>query len=135
MKITSAILLFSLAGVLSLSHVAAEEGLACAEFCMSEFAPVCGTDGKQYGNACELGIVSCKNPTLELSVNYEGMCEQPTQTPRPASAACPTLCTKDVFKQCGSDGKTYTNACAFALAQCKDPNLQFQSQGACPKQA
>ncbi|RWS27653.1 hypothetical protein B4U80_01095 [Leptotrombidium deliense] len=36
--------------------------------------PICGTDGKDYANLCELAIIACKE-RREISVVYEGKCE------------------------------------------------------------
>ena len=39
---------------------------------------------------------------------------------------CPEVCTANFDPQCGSDGKTYSNACFLAIAQCKNPSLQLK---------
>ena len=39
---------------------------------------------------------------------------------------CPDVCAANFDPQCGSDGKTYSNACDLKMTQCKNPSLQLQ---------
>ena len=47
----------------------------CPQFCTSHYLPVCGTDGKTYGNKCELKKAACKTGNNKLAVAYEGRCQ------------------------------------------------------------
>ncbi|XP_060551702.1 PI-actitoxin-Avd5a-like [Ruditapes philippinarum] len=44
----------------------------CNQICIAIGAPVCGSDGKTYGHACEFNIGQCKNEELKLS--HTGPC-------------------------------------------------------------
>jgi hypothetical protein len=114
--------------------------------CDAIFAPVCGCDGKTYGNDCEANVAG-------VSVDHTGACAGTGGTcggllgktcssgyfcDFPADMACgnadgtgtctqvPTACTDEVAPVCGCDGKTYVTACTA-----NSKGISVASKGAC----
>lgn len=106
-----------------------EEKIQCPEICYALHDPVCGTDGKTYSNSCYLEVEACKNPHLNLTVDYKGECSLFPRLP------CVDLCYPLYVPVCGTDGRTYINSCFLGVEACKnsDNNLRVDYNGKCGK--
>ncbi len=113
------------------------------EVCPHVYAPVCGCDGRTYGNACEaaaagVGVASagpCGTPPGACLDN--GECDRSRFCAhRPGDCGGPGACTTRppacaLFYDpvCGCDGRSYGNACGAATA-----GVSVASQGACAEE-
>uniref|UniRef100_UPI0037E850BC agrin isoform X1 n=1 Tax=Semicossyphus pulcher TaxID=241346 RepID=UPI0037E850BC len=87
---------------------------------------VCGSDGKDYRNECELHQHACKTQK-NIRVQYPGhcdpckdnensvntMCRVEALTRQPLVFALPESCPQGTEPLCASDGQTYSSECAM----------------------
>ncbi|KAK9962891.1 hypothetical protein ABG768_006130 [Culter alburnus] len=97
--------------------------------CPMIYKPVCGSDGKTYGNECELNAANQGSKTKILIVK-QGECDQPQQPNCKRYSS--NICTKIYKPVCGSDGKTYGNECVLCAAiRGSKTKILIQKQGEC----
>lgn len=101
--------------------------------CSQDENPVCGSNDITYRNECLLKKVACEEK-VQLYKKSDGECqtvEKIMNTDEEDDKSCLPLCPKHYMPVCGSDGKTYNNACFLKSANCKDKSIVLNHQGVC----
>lgn len=99
-------------------------------FCTLEFFPICGSDDKTYSNECMLKCAQRK--TNSLKVKHYGKCGKENRILDEADSIMdPCVCPQDYSPICGSDDRTYSNACDFNCEKKRNEELEITHYGEC----
>ena len=98
-------------------------------YCPDYYQPICASNGYSFSNECAMQKAACR-AALELSVEYEGLCED--------GAECPT--DEDCFALgsdlvCATDGQTeesHFSMCFLRQYECQQgKSLKVLNKGRC----
>ena len=129
----------------------------CRVFCPKHYDPVCGTDGRTYGNSCLITAKNCRT-NANIRVVSKGKCGESQPGEKNLLLISQTFCFIDerikgisftecgvletfgrrVFcpmhydPVCGTDGKTYGNHCEIIAENCRTKaNIRVANKGKC----
>ncbi|KAG9070488.1 hypothetical protein KI688_008024 [Linnemannia hyalina] len=106
----------------------------CNKVCPLNYEPVCAKiqsgESKTFGNACELNVYKCENPTDKIELLASAECAAAS----PACAiACPAIYKPVCAKHSNGDLQTFGNKCELSVFNCKNPAIAFSlvTEGDC----
>ncbi|XP_064610786.1 agrin-like isoform X2 [Liolophura sinensis] len=108
--------------------------------------PVCGNDGVDYPNMCEMRRAACRQ-MKDIRVKYYGKCDPCEGYECPVAQVCQLdekrkpvcrcndLCHFDFSPVCASNGRTYSNDCLMRVEACKTrKEIHVVFRGDCNKE-
>ncbi|KAL9971714.1 hypothetical protein ACROYT_G017916 [Oculina patagonica] len=102
---------------------------SCEFGCLAVYAPVCGTDGKTYGNECDMELEACICKRRMFQGRRDSECNV---KPWVLSGGCDIVCLGIYDPVCGTDGKTYSNECYMISEACKKKkDISVSYKGEC----
>ncbi|KAF9101228.1 hypothetical protein BGX29_005864 [Mortierella sp. GBA35] len=132
----STLIALSVATSMAVLSAMAAPSPVCPKMCPAVFQPICGKlqsgETKTFGNACELSVFNCENPTAKFTVVAETTCEDLT------APTCEIMCTMAENPVCAKskDGKTktFSNSCFLKVYNCQNPTSKFEliANAKCP---
>ncbi|KAG0274155.1 hypothetical protein BGZ95_010052 [Linnemannia exigua] len=129
--------IFSLTVVASMTILSAMAAPApvCNKACTKIYKPVCAKlqSGKTqtFGNACEMNVFNCENPSNKFSLVAETACED-------VAPVCNKACTKIWAPVCAKllsgETKTFGNKCTMDVFNCENPKekAELLASSECP---
>ncbi|VVC88602.1 unnamed protein product [Leptidea sinapis] len=94
-------------------------------FKISQYFPVCATNGQTYPNRCAL---NCDKLKANIDFEYNGVCGQKRDS-RQVPGIC--VCTREGRPVCGTNGVTYGNPCMLNCARESNESLHILHPGQC----
>lgn len=117
-------------GIIALANSASiSSGVSC--ICTRAYLPICASNDVTYSNNCLFQCEKKKNNDLEIK--FYGECNELLNEIQPEDGRCP--CTGVYFPVCGTNGKTYTNACQLTCARFEGIDVELKHFGGCHEEA
>ncbi|KAG0302610.1 hypothetical protein BGZ97_002264 [Linnemannia gamsii] len=98
----------------------------CNKVCPYNYDPVCAKiqsgETKSFGNACELNVYKCENPTDKIELVASADCAAAAPG---CAIACPAVYQPVCAKYPNGNLQTFGNRCELTAFNCKNPAITF----------